>query len=73
MLVRPDHPNFPPTWLLRSSYAGILNASWPGLKPLTLEPGKPVTLGYRLYVHRGGAGDGKVDQAYVAYCQSLLN
>ena len=70
VLVRPDHPDFPPTWLVRSSYAGILNASWPGLKPFTLEPGKPVTLGYRLYVHRGDAVAGRVAQAYAAYCQA---
>jgi len=70
VFVRPDHPDFPTTWLVRSSYAGILNASWPGLKPFTLQPGGPITLEYRLYVHRGDAVDGQVAQAYATYCQA---
>lgn len=70
VLVHPAHPDFPPTWLLRSSYAGILNPSWPGLNPVTLQPGEPITLGYRLYVHRGDAVAGQVERAYAAYCQS---
>jgi hypothetical protein len=32
IFVSPDHPAFPTTWLIRNSYAGVLNASWPGLE-----------------------------------------
>jgi hypothetical protein len=67
IFVSPDHPGFPTTWLIRNSYAGILNASWPGLKPVLLQPGKPVTLHYRLYIHRGDADSGGVRQAYERY------
>lgn len=71
IFVSPDHPGFPTTWLIRNSYAGILNASWPGLKPAILLPGKPATLSYRLYVHRGDAGSGGVRQAYESYLSAF--
>jgi len=64
LFVPPDHPDYPPTWLVRSSYGGILNVSWPGLKPYTLEPGAPLTLRYRLYVHRGNTQAGRVAEAF---------
>ncbi len=67
LFVHPSHPGYPTTWLVRSSYAGILNASWPGLTRFTLKPGEPVTLKYRLYVHRSDAQAGKVAEAYAAY------
>ncbi|NIM98147.1 MAG: hypothetical protein GTO24_08730 [candidate division Zixibacteria bacterium] len=71
IFVSPDHPGYPTTWLIRNSYAGILNASWPGLESVELQPGKPVTLRYRLYVHRGDATAGRVRQAYVQYLSTL--
>jgi len=67
IFVAPDHPDFPTTWLIRRTYAGILNASWPGLKPAVLKPGEPVNLRYRLYIHRGDAATGRVRQAYERY------
>ncbi|UCE21704.1 MAG: PmoA family protein, partial [Candidatus Aminicenantes bacterium] len=67
IFVSPGHPAFPTTWLIRNSYAGVLNASWPGLESVVLQPGKPVTLRYRLYVHRGDATAGRVHQAYEDY------
>jgi hypothetical protein len=53
VLAHPANPNSPPPWLLRNSYGGILNPEWPGLDLVTLEAGDPVTLRYRLVVHRG--------------------
>lgn len=58
----------PTGWTLR--HYGFLGPSWPGLKPYTLEPGAPVTLRYRVYVHRGGAAEGKVAEAYAQYAAS---
>jgi hypothetical protein len=71
IFVSPRHPDFPTTWLIRNSYAGVLNASWPGLKPAVLQPEKPVTLSYRLYIHRGDATAGRVQQAYKQYLSAL--
>lgn len=51
LLVAPDHPDFPPEWLTR--HYGALCVGWPGVKPKTLPAGEPVTLRYRLIIHRG--------------------
>ncbi len=71
IFVSPDHPGFPTTWLIRNSYAGFLNASWPGLRTVVLQPEKPVTLSYRLYIHRGDVSAGRVRQAYEQYLSTL--
>jgi len=67
IFVSPDHPDFPPTWCVRNSYAGFCNISWPGLKSFVLQPGLPVTLRYRLYIHRGTAATGRISEAYERY------
>jgi hypothetical protein len=67
IFVSPDHPGFPTKWMIRNSYAGIINASWPGLEPVVLKPGEPVMLRYRIYIHRGDAEAGGVKAAYRRY------
>jgi hypothetical protein len=67
VFVSVDHPGFPVAWLIRNSYGGVLNPSWPGLKPAVLQPEKPVVLRYRLYIHRGDAAAGGVGEAYQRY------
>jgi len=67
IFVSPDHPGSPLQWLIRNSYAGVLNPSWPGNETTVLEPGSPVSLRYRIYIHRGDAVSGRVEQAYSAY------
>jgi hypothetical protein len=67
IFVSPDHIGFPTTWLIRNSYAGFINASWPGLKPATIQTGEMVVLHYRLYIHRGDATSGRVRSAYERY------
>jgi hypothetical protein len=67
VFVGPGHPGAPVRWLIRNSYAGVINPSWPGLKAVKLVPGQPVELGYRIYVHRGDAAAGRVSQAYQRY------
>ncbi|HOW86871.1 MAG TPA: PmoA family protein [Candidatus Aminicenantes bacterium] len=67
IFVSPRHPGFPPPWLVRNSYAGILNPCWPALEGAVLEAGVPVSLRYRVYIHSGDAGTGRVAEAYAAY------
>jgi len=67
VFVSPDHPDFPPNWLIRNSYAGILNVSWPGLRAVVLQPGDPVFLRYRIYIHKGDVKEGRVKKAYDRY------
>ncbi len=59
------NPGFPNGWTLRNY--GFLGAAWPGLEMYTLKPGKPLTLRYRLWVHRGDAKQGSVAEASAAY------
>ncbi len=66
VFVHPRHPGQPLAWLARNSYAGVLNPSWPGLAGTTLAEGTPVTLRYRIYVHRGDAEAARVGEAYRA-------
>jgi len=65
IFVHPANPGFPNGWTLR--HYGFLGPCWPGLEPYVLEPGKPVTLKYRVWVHRGDAAAGKVAEAWEAY------
>ena len=45
-----SNPDAPSEWCLR--YYGFLGVSWPGLTPVTLPAGQPVTLAYRIVIHR---------------------
>ena len=67
VFVRPGHPDSPIPWLVRNSYAGVINPSWPGLRRVVLDPGVPVTLRYRLYIHRGDVASGRVREAFEDY------
>jgi hypothetical protein len=64
IFVPHDHPDFPPSWVLRTSYAGLLNVSWPGIKLALFHPGKPIALRYRLFVHRGTMTASQIQQTY---------
>jgi hypothetical protein len=51
----PSNPGAPENgWLLRHGF-GFLNVSYPGLEPVTLEPGKPLVLKYRVTLFSGPA------------------
>jgi len=54
----PRNPGSPNGWTLR--HYGFLGVAFPGLKLYTLKPGEPLTLRYRIWVHRGDAKEGEV-------------
>jgi len=55
----PANPGYPTNgWLMRHSFA-LLNVSYPGLEPLTLQPGKPLVLKYRVILFLGKTAPGK--------------
>jgi hypothetical protein len=60
-----DHPNYPPTWLTR--HYGPLCVGWPGVNGQTFEPGKPIHLRYRIWIHSGAVGGPALKSAYEAY------
>ena len=63
----PSNPQFPAGWCLR--YYGFLGVSWPGEEIYTLEPGRPLTLSFRVWVHRGDWKEGRVEEAFDAFIE----
>lgn len=50
VFIHPAHPDYPPTWLTR--HYGPLCVGWPGVNKRTFEPGRPIHLQYRLWLHK---------------------
>ncbi len=69
ILVAPTHPDFPPMWLTR--HYGVLCLGWPGVEPRTFEPGKPIVLQYRVWIHRGAADTERLKNAFALYEKDL--
>jgi hypothetical protein len=65
IFIHPANPGAPDEWTLR--HYGFLGPCWPGMEVYTLQPGRPVTLKYRVWVHRGDAAAGGVAAAYTRY------
>lgn len=56
------NPSCPAGWCLRDY--GFIGVSWPGVEIIHLEPGKALTLRFRVWVHDGDAKEGQVPEAY---------
>ncbi len=56
---------YPNGWCLR--HYGFSGIAWPGIEPYWLEPGKPLTARYRLWIHSGDSVAGKAAEAYNAW------
>ncbi len=67
VFVRPDHPDYPPTWLTR--HYGPQCVGWPGVEAKTFAPGKPIRAAYRIWIHKSA---GRLDQLARA-CQSWVD
>jgi hypothetical protein len=65
VLVPPSHPDYPPTWLTR--HYGPLCIGWPGVRPQTFEPGKPIRLAYRVWIHKSAGELEQLKQAYEGF------
>jgi hypothetical protein len=65
----PANPGYPhPGWIFR--HYAFLGTSWPHLEGYDLEPGASVELRYRVYIHRGGADEAHVADAFKTYTES---
>jgi hypothetical protein len=64
ILIAPDHPDFPPTWLTR--HYGVLCVGWPGVTPKRFPVGEPIRCRYRVWVHRDLANGAELAGAYAA-------
>lgn len=69
VMIAPDHPAYPPTWLLR--HYGPLCVGWPGVTSQTLAPGVPVRMDYRLWIHKTVVDAEEIQRAYEAYKAGL--
>ena len=65
IMIAPDHPDFPPTWLTR--HYGPLCIGWPGIESRTLEPGTCTRLSYRLWIHSDLPSAADIQQLYDLY------
>ena len=65
VFIGPDHPDYPPTWLLR--HYGPLCVGWPGVIAKTFEPGVPIRLNYRIWIHKTAVAVEEVQAAYDGY------
>lgn len=68
ILIHPDHPDYPPTWLTRCY--GPLCVGWPGVEGREFQPGESFTLRYRLLLHKTEVEHPDLEQAYAVYCDS---
>jgi len=62
-----SNPSCPAGWCLR--HYGFVGVSWPGVEIINLEPGKTLTLRFRVWVHDGDAKEGKVQEAYELFAK----
>ncbi|OHB70517.1 MAG: hypothetical protein A2V70_15595 [Planctomycetes bacterium RBG_13_63_9] len=65
VFVHPGHPDYPPTWLTR--HYGPLCVGWPGIEAKTFEPGKPIRLDYRIWIHKTAVEPDQLRRAYDGY------
>jgi hypothetical protein len=54
MLCSPSNPGFPQPWILRQK-TSMQNVAWPGQNRIEIPRDKPVTLKYRIFIHKGNA------------------
>jgi hypothetical protein len=71
IFVDPHHPDFPPTWLTR--HYGVLCVGWPGVKDRTFQPGVPIRLNYRIWIHRDVVDTTALKEAFEAYSAAEKN
>jgi hypothetical protein len=65
LFVSPEHPDYPPTWMAR--HYGILSIGWPGVLNKTFSPGQPISLNYRVWIHKSTVSTADLEKAYAAY------
>jgi hypothetical protein len=69
ILVPPDHPDFPPTWLTRCY--GPLCVGWPGVEARTFPACEPFSLRYRIWLHQTEVDHARLESVFAAYKSAL--
>ncbi|MEX1095986.1 MAG: DUF6807 family protein [Planctomycetales bacterium] len=70
VLSHPSNPEHPPGWILRSEKS-MQNPAWPGREPVAVsqDENKPLTLRYRLVLHRGPLARAALDRLHAEYAK----
>lgn len=68
ILCHPKNPSTPQPWILRRAKS-MQNAVFPGREPVSLPEGQPLTLKYRLVIHRGNLGKDVLNEIYARYAE----
>ena len=68
VFVGASDPDDPPTWVVR--HYGLMCVGWPGVADRTLQPGKPLHLRYRIWIHIGTVEANDIQRAGDAYTLS---
>ncbi len=70
IFVDENHWGFPPGWTLR--HYGFLGVAWPGHKSVELPKEDSFEVNYRIWIHKGDALEGKVEEAYSFYQDPVI-
>jgi hypothetical protein len=70
MMDHPSNPHHPTVWHCRND--GWAGASFNGAEAFVIEPGQPLRLRYRIYLHRGNAEAGQVARFFEMYAAQPL-
>ena len=71
ILCHPSLPNFPQPWILRHPAKSMQNPVFPGREPVPISMTEPLTLRYRLIIHRGDSAAIDFDQLQKDYAKSI--
>jgi hypothetical protein len=66
VLTHPTTTGFPQPWILRAR-GSMQNAVYPGRQPVTIPRDRPVTLRYRVVLHRGELPRDEIERLQAAY------
>lgn len=69
LFVDPGHPDYPPTWHTR--HYGPLCIGWPGVQGKTFQPGNPIRLKYRVWIHKNALDNRQLQRAYQGYADAM--
>jgi hypothetical protein len=68
IFIPKEHPDYPPSWLVR--HYGALCVAWPGIEGKTFPPGRPIHLAYRILIHDASANPTELGAVYADYLSS---
>ena len=66
VLCHPSVPGFPQRWILRAA-GSMQNPVYPGREAVPLRRGRPLTLRYRLVIHRGELSRARLEELQAEY------